>query len=166
MEGWIKIHRKIRDNWIWGNPIYFQAWIDLLLMVNHETKKIQVNSQIIEVQPGQRWTSEVQLAKRWQWSRNTVRNFLKLLQNDGMIYRESTSLGTLITVVNYGVYQQKPENGEQRTEQQTEQRTEQREDSALNSTLNTNKNDKNNKNDKRMRRKLGRGGDASERLFE
>ena len=43
LEGWIKLHRKITENWLWDDKPYdkARAWIELLLMVNHEDKKIK-----------------------------------------------------------------------------------------------------------------------------
>ena len=34
MSGWVKIHRKIRDNWIWDKPEYLKAWLDLIFKKN------------------------------------------------------------------------------------------------------------------------------------
>lgn len=106
-KGWIKLYRSIEDHWLWQDEKfnYQSAWIDILLMVNHEPKKIHVSNEIIEIQAGQRWTSIRQLAQRWRWSEKKVLSFLKLLQSDGMIYKESTPNGTLLTVVNYGDFQ-------------------------------------------------------------
>lgn len=106
-KGWIKLYRSIEDHWLWQNEKFNNqsAWIDILLMVNHEPKKIHVANEILEIKTGQRWTSIRQLAQRWRWSEKRVLSFLNLLQSDGMIYKDSTSKGTLLTVVNYGDFQ-------------------------------------------------------------
>jgi hypothetical protein len=31
--GWIKLHREIRDHWIWKDPVKYQWWTDILLPV-------------------------------------------------------------------------------------------------------------------------------------
>lgn len=83
MEGWISLYRQIVDNWIWNIKEPFDkrsAWIDLLLMVNHENKKIELNGQIIEVERGQKITSLDKLSKRWKWSRHKVSDFLNRLE--------------------------------------------------------------------------------------
>ena len=64
-NGWIAIHRKIRENWIWKDPEKLRAWLDILLMVNHEEKTIPYNGKMITIYPGQRLTSIYQLADRW-----------------------------------------------------------------------------------------------------
>jgi len=39
--GWLKIDRKIRDNWIWEDPVKLKWRIDILLTVNFEDKKVE-----------------------------------------------------------------------------------------------------------------------------
>ena len=39
MTGWIKIHRKIIDHWIWADSKRFKWWLDILLLTNHSDKK-------------------------------------------------------------------------------------------------------------------------------
>ena len=104
-NGWICLHRKIRDNWIWEDPEKLRAWIDILLMVNHEDKTIPFNGKLITVHKGQKLTSIVQLAERWGWTRNRVYRFLALLKADNMCNTDSTPNGTLITVINWDSYQ-------------------------------------------------------------
>lgn len=106
-KGWIKLYRSIEDHWLWHYEKfnYQSAWIDLLMMVNHEPKKVCIGDEIITIQAGQRWTSIRQLTQRWKWSEKKVLKFLSLLQSDGMIYKESNTRGTLLTIVNYGDFQ-------------------------------------------------------------
>lgn len=80
-EGWIKLYRSIRSNWLWedGNERYLKWWLDILLMVNHQPRKVLVNGEFVEIKTGERLTSTVKLSKRWGVSRNTVTKFLKLL---------------------------------------------------------------------------------------
>lgn len=106
--GWVRIHRKIEDN-----PLYFsepftkaQAWIDLLIFANHKDESVLVRGSEIHVKRGQLCWSEVTMAKRWRWSRNKVRRFLKWLktkqQTEQVTIQQKTSL---ITIINYESYQ-------------------------------------------------------------
>lgn len=107
-RGWIKLHRSIQDSAIWNIDDSFSrrsAWIDLLLMVNHEDRTIIVNGKKQVIEAGQRWTSVRTLANRWQWTRDRVMRYLKLLESLDMITLDRTPNGTLLTVVNYGFYQ-------------------------------------------------------------
>lgn len=153
-RGYIKLFRKIEDCEVFNEPVNrFRAWIDLLLMVNHKEKTVTIGkSTNIHVRRGQKWTSMEKLARRWDWSYKTVKGYLKMLESEGMIYLESTNKGVLITVVNYGKYQDfDGKSAEQIPEQNTEQIPEQRENKMPNRMPNkfhTNNNDKNDiKND-------------------
>lgn len=108
-KGWIALHREITENWIWKDSEPFDkrsAWIDLLLMVNHEDRKILFDGQLITVKRGQKITSLQKLSKRWKWSINKVKRFLRLLEQDNMILLKiETAKGTALTIVNYSLYQ-------------------------------------------------------------
>lgn len=111
-QGWISVHRKIRDSWIWSEKPYDKAhaWIDLLLSANYEDKKVSLGNQIVEVQRGSFITSELKLMDRWGWGKEKTRNFLKMLEADGMIKKISDKRKTLIKIENYNSYQISAEN--------------------------------------------------------
>lgn len=107
-DGYFLVHRKIQDCWIWTSDEPFDrrsAWIDIIMMANHKDTKIWFDGEIVTVNRGQRITSIRALAARWKWGKAKVSDFLKLLEEDGMIRKESDSRRTLLTVINYGVYQ-------------------------------------------------------------
>ena len=96
--GWVMIHRKIRDCSIWDSDEPFDmrsAWVDLVMMVNFEDKRTVFNGKSITVKAGQKITSIVKLAERWNWSRDRVRRYLDLLESLGMIIRESDNEKTV-----------------------------------------------------------------------
>lgn len=106
--GWIKIYRQLEDCWIWLDDEPFDkrsAWIDLLLMANHEDKQMMFNGVPIIVQRGQRMTSIKALAEKWKWSRHKVSDFLNVLERDNMIVQNRDTKRTLINIVNYSIYQ-------------------------------------------------------------
>lgn len=105
MEGWIKLHRSIKNHWIFEDSEYLKYWIYLLLDVNHDDKKIVWNKELIEIKRGQKITSLQKLAKEFNCSREKVRRFLELLKNDTMISIESNTRFTQITICNYDNYQ-------------------------------------------------------------
>lgn len=146
-QGWIKLHRKIQDHWIWQEKRKFskaEAWIDLLMMVNHEDKKVPLGNELILVKRGQRITSIRQLCDRWGWSNTKVTQFLKMMQTDGMVTVKSDTKKTVITIENYDVYQSRKD--EKTTENSHEDDTKQ-------TQKHTNKNDKNDKELNTSRRK-------------
>ena len=107
-KGWIKLHRVIQDSAIWSSDEPFDrrsAWMDILMMVNHEQRTILINGRPQVVEAGQRWTSIRVLAERWKWSKDRVMRYLNLLVETGMITLHKTPNGTLLSVVKYGFYQ-------------------------------------------------------------
>ena len=115
-QGWISLHRKIIDNPMWLSEPFTrsQAWIDLLLLANHEYGYFYIRGNKIDVQRGEVARSEEQLALRWKWSRGKLRGFLKALKNEQQIEQQKSKLINKIVIVNYDNYQ----NSVQQTEQQ------------------------------------------------
>lgn len=108
MIGWISVHRKFQDNWIWKSKEPFDkrsAWISILFKTNYEDTKVMINNMSIEVKKGSFITSESRLAKEWKWGRKRVRTFLESLEKDNMITKNGTTKYTMITVVNWELYQ-------------------------------------------------------------
>lgn len=106
-KGWISLHRQVWDNWVWKDKPFSkgQAWIDLLLMANHEDKKVLIGNQLITVKRGSFVTSIRKLCDRWGWSNTKVRSFLSLLEQDGMLIVKSDAKKTTLTIANYSDYQ-------------------------------------------------------------
>lgn len=136
MPGWIKIHRQIQNCLIWDDKPFnmASAWIDLLLLANHEDKETIFDKKPILVKRGQRITSVRELSARWGWGKDKTLRFLRLLESEKMIVKESDSRRTLLTIVNYGIYQ------DCENENETVVRT------LTGQSQATNKNDKNDKN--------------------
>lgn len=157
-EGWIKLHRAIQEHWLWDDEPFTrgQAFIDLLLMVNHKDKKIMFNGELIEVKKGSKITSLRQLSDRWKWSTNKVKKYLEQLQKDGMINYKSDNKKTLLTIENYGVYQGQGNTEETQKEHRsdTEENQKKFKSDAEENQKKTNKNDKECiKNDKECNKK-------------
>lgn len=103
--GWISLHRRIKDHWIWKSQNRFQWWIDLLLTVNHEDKKVLIGGTLLDCKRGQSVRSLENWAKDWNVTKKTVRDFFILLQKDNMIQFENVKISTRITICNYDSYQ-------------------------------------------------------------
>lgn len=159
-KGWIKLHRQLQECPMWYAERFSkgQAWVDLLLLANHRDKKILFNGEMIVIERGQYLTSMVKLAEKWKWSRPTVVKFLNLLEKDKMITRSSDNTKTLITIENYGIYQDFSEEDLQPTLQPILQGdlqpTLQQCCNPINNPLYTNNNDKNIKKDKECKNNI------------
>lgn len=129
-RGYIKLYRKITDCDIFNNDEPFDkrsAWIDLLLLANHKDNFVFNGMNKVVIKRGQHKTSLIKLQQRWHWGEKRVNAFLGLLQNEGMIHlekcRSGMYRGVLITIVNYGVYQ---DFSAERTDQKQYQKTDQK----------------------------------------
>ena len=123
MNGWIKIHKALSQHWIWEDPFALRAWLDLLICANYEDKKILFDGQLITVQRGQFITSVRKLSQKWSCSKERTRRILHLLERDGMIHTDTNNRRTLLTIVNYGIYQGECDSNEY-TNKDTDEDTE------------------------------------------
>lgn len=143
-QGYIKLHRQLQDHWLWKEDRTFsraEAWIDLLLLVNHSDAKTVFGTSLINIKKGSRITSIRQLCDRWNWSNTKVKRFLELLQSDGMIVYKSDAKKTVVTIVNWDLYQ--CVNDAKTTQKRRKNVT----DASLTHTNKNEKNEKNEKND-------------------
>lgn len=107
MSGYFKIERDFLSSPFWLSEVFTkpQAWIDLIGMANYTDKTKFYKGVFQKVKRGQIITSQQALANRWNWSRHRVSDFLRTLEAAEMVTTERTTYGTLLTVVNYGFYQ-------------------------------------------------------------
>lgn len=107
-NGWIKLHRSLQKHWLWDSTEPFDkrsAWIDLLMLANFTDVKVMRKGELKQRTRGEVNTSMAWLADRWKWDRRTVKRFLDVLQNDGMVSVNSTRDGTTVTIEKYAIYQ-------------------------------------------------------------
>ena len=109
-QGWVSVHRQIQDHWLWKDKPFSQgqAWIDLIMLANYEDKKLPYKGEVITCERGTVNLSISYLANRWGWSRKRAKNFLNLLESDGMVSTNATTHRTVITIENYSVYNDVP----------------------------------------------------------
>ena len=143
-KGWICLNRSLLEHWLWQDKPFSrgQAWIDLLLMTNHDENKFFLGSELIVVGRGEFVTSEVKLMERWGWSKEKTRKFLNMLVKDGMIDKKTDRKKTTIKIVNYGKFndlqtKEKPQKDHRETTERPQR--------------DTNNNDNNVNNDKQER---------------
>lgn len=105
-QGWIALYRQLENHWLWEDKPFSkgQAWIDLLLLANHDESKFLLGNDLIELKRGSFVTSEITLMTRWGWGKSKTRAFLELLQKDNMIVKKADHRKTVINIVNYGKF--------------------------------------------------------------
>lgn len=146
-EGWFKIHRCLFKKAIWLNstPEQKVILITLLGMANHEGKEWEWQGKQFKANPGEFVTSSKSIIEKAGKgiSRQNVRTALEKFKKYEFLTYESTKTGMLINIVNWGDYQGKSNEANQRINQQVTNGS-----PTPNQQVTTNKNDKNIKNDK------------------
>lgn len=140
MEGWIKFHRKILDNPIvCKDSDYFAVWCYLLLNATHTEYDAMFKGERITLKPGQLLTGRKSISKQFKIDESKVKRILISLENDQQIDRQRSSQNSLISILNWGSYQ----NNDQQNDQ-----TVTSDCPASDQQVTTNKNVKKEKNDK------------------
>lgn len=126
-KGWIKLHRKILDHprYAKGDGEWLLVWTTILLSATHSpVKRLFAGAEIV-LKPGQLITSRDSLGRKTGIHPSTVERKLQLLEIELQIERQSDNKSTLITVVNWDLYQNTeqenespPNNNRTTTEQQ------------------------------------------------
>lgn len=125
-QGWIKLHRRIRDHWLAEEPrtySKYEAWIYLLMEANHAKGKMLFDGELITIERGSFITSQLKLSAHWGWSRGKVDRFLKLMESEQMIVSKTDSKKTTIYITNYDNYQRNDAADDTSDEIASEQQT-------------------------------------------
>lgn len=108
-KGYVRLWRSFQDDPLWKKKRKFSQWEafeDLYLGARGvDSPGFEFEKRIIDLKRGQLITSQHKLAKRWNWSRGSVRNFLSKLERRKTIITESFLSGrtgyTIITFLKY-----------------------------------------------------------------
>lgn len=126
-NGWIKVHRQLKD-WEWyGNPNMVALWIHLLISAAYEDKVWRG----LTLRRGSLITSMAKLSAEVGLSTQTLRTCIERLVRSGEITKQSTNEFTIITICNYDSYQLVSD-----TDQQTNNTTIQPAEQQTNHTTN------------------------------
>lgn len=142
MIGWVKIYRKIIQ-WEWFNDSKMvHLFIYLLISANHKDGSYQGQ----KVKRGQLIIGRTKISAVTGISEQSIRTCLKKLESTNEITIKSTNKNSIITLLNYDLYQSEDNNESTSNQQLTSKSTNKQ--PATNQQLTTNNNDNNNKNDK------------------
>jgi len=136
-NGWIKLHRALKDKAIWkcSTPEQKVILITLLMMANHKPQEWEWQGKKFTCYPGQMITSLESIRKiagRGVSIKN-IRTSLQRFQKLEFLANKTAKTGRLITIVNWESYQSDENNGQSKRQTGGKQ-------------VATNKNDKNDKN--------------------
>jgi len=111
MDGWIKLHRKVLQSDVAGDPYGLAVWAWCLLKANHEARKWRGKT----IDAGQFLTGRQTAAIETGLPGSTWVGVMRRLEQYGYIRQQSDSRGTLVTVCNYASYQSENSEGRQQT---------------------------------------------------
>jgi hypothetical protein len=104
--GTVVVDRQTADDDLWLCEPFSrgQAWLDLTLLANDKPRTLMVRGVTVRLEKGQVGRSVVNLAERWQWSREKTRAFLEDLRDRRKITYKMDNVATVITVLDYSVF--------------------------------------------------------------
>ena len=103
--GWVKIHRKLLRSGVWGNPVYLQVWLWCIIRANRIDRVVPFNGMDISLKRGEFITGRKKATLEMPISEQKYRSALKYLESTNRITIKPTNLFSIISVVNYGDYQ-------------------------------------------------------------
>lgn len=106
-SGYITLHRKFFDHWLWEEKREFskaEAWIDLVKSAAFNDHSRIIRGTLITVGRGEIIASLRYLGERWGWKKDKVNSFVRLLESQTMIRRETRHGETVVILCNYDSY--------------------------------------------------------------
>lgn len=106
-HGYIILQRRFFSHWMWEENRSFskaEAFLDLLQLASFVTTKRIVSGVLIDLDEGEIVASVRYLGARWTWGKDKVAGFMRLLEQDGIIRRETRQGETVIFLCNYNKY--------------------------------------------------------------
>jgi hypothetical protein len=105
MAGYIALHRRIEQHWVFENPDYFRIWVSMLFSANFVDRDVMFNGTLISIKRGQlifglnAWSAKYKVTSRM------LRTFLSRLESCRMIDKQITNKYSIISITNYDSYQ-------------------------------------------------------------
>lgn len=145
MEGYIKLYRKLLDNPVFHNEKLLKVFIWCLLKASHSEHEQLVGLQKITLKPGQFVFGRLKAAEELHMKESTVYKYMMMLQTYGICNIKSNNRFSVVSIVNWELYQLVEENCNSKSNNKITTKEQQN---------NTNKNDKNVNNDKNNNRDI------------
>ena len=113
--GYIKLDRRVLQSAVADDMELLGRWVWILASVNWKTRQL-LNG--ITLKPGQMLTSMDRLALAWKCSKTSAFRGTQKMKKLNMIVTESGTLGTVITVCNWGTYQREDKSSGTKVERE------------------------------------------------
>ncbi len=105
MTGFIKLERKLLDNWVANDPESLAVWVRFLTLANFKDQTKMINKQLVTVKRGQFIFGLNKFSEASNVTISKLRRVIKNLEKDGMIDKQNFNKYSIISITNYDDYQ-------------------------------------------------------------
>lgn len=108
--GFVKLHRKIRDNPIFWKPNYLAVFMYILLEMEFQPCKKAFRGDLIDLQAGEGLIFQKEIADKFGISLGTISNIIKKLISETIIETYTSNKYTIVRLINWQAYQGETES--------------------------------------------------------
>ena len=121
-QGWIKLHRSIRDNDIFNDPQLLRLWIICLTEASHKEREQLVGKQVVHLMPGQFITGRFAINELYNnglepkdkvKGEKTIYRWLESLESAGYLTIKKTTKYSVVSITNWDYYQRNDQQSDQ-----------------------------------------------------
>ena len=141
MDGYIKLYRKMLTSAVFDNPCLLKTFVWCLLKASHTENDQMVGLQTVHVMPGQFIYGRLKAGAELSLNPSTAHKYMLCLKSLKMVDIKGNSKYSLVTVVNWAIYQSDEKKHDSNRDNNVTAKYQQRD------TNNNVKNDKNDKNE-------------------
>lgn len=106
-DGWISIHRKLREHSRYQDSEWVHLWVELLLRATHTSVKKVFDYKEITLKPGELLCSRKSLSKATGIKEHKIETRLKQMENAQQIRQQGGVTNRLISILKWGDHQGK-----------------------------------------------------------
>jgi hypothetical protein len=118
MEGWVKLHRQVLENGWLTNPELWTFWSYCMLKASYQEHTHLVGDKQVKLLPGQFVFGRNKAAEDLKTTVSKIRTCIKNLKKMKNVTIESTNKYSILTVVNWRIYQGHENENDQQLDQQ------------------------------------------------
>jgi hypothetical protein len=126
MDGWIRLHRKIRENPIFNDMQLFRLWIICLTEATYKERDQMVGKQLAHLMPGEFVTGRFSLNELYNAGLGRKENkpptttwrWLEVLESNGFVVIKSNNKYSVVSIAKWMDYQQSDDQDGQQIGQQ------------------------------------------------
>jgi hypothetical protein len=145
VDGYVKLYRKLLDNPVFTNPNLLKTLIWCLLKATYKPRGVLIGLRTVSLQPGQFIFGRHKAAEELRMKPSTLNDYMQALKVLQIIDIKSNNKYSVITLVNWELYQSEDEVSDIKTDIKSDSK-------ATTKQQQTDINNKDNKN-KKVRRK-------------